>query len=136
MSKNSRFSGPFNKQHGKRAQTLLKSVSQRLYHILQSLPRKLSWKISFFLTGEILDLVLNTLAADQKYLVLHSDNLTILIQMELSQKQKTFSQFFLHFWNVDKILNFLKQKITLRAFAFPKLPTLKTWLDKRLKSTV
>ena len=94
MSKNSRFSGPFNKQHGKCAQTLLKSVSQRLYHILQSLPRKLSWKMSFFLTGEILDLVLNTLAADQKYLVLHSDNLTILIQMELSQKQKTFSEFF------------------------------------------
>ena len=33
MSKMSRFRGPFEKQHGKRAQALLKSASQHLYHI-------------------------------------------------------------------------------------------------------
>ena len=38
-------------------------------------------------------LVVKTLAADEKYLVLHNDNLTIPIQMQLSEKQKTFSQF-------------------------------------------
>ena len=38
-------------------------------------------------------LILNTLAGDEKYLVLHNDNLTIPIQMQLSEKQKTFSQF-------------------------------------------
>ena len=37
---------------------------------------------------------LNTLAADEKYPVLNRDNLTILIQMQLSQKQKIFSDFF------------------------------------------
>ena len=42
----------------------------------------------------MLRLLVNTLAADEKYLVLHRDNLTIAIQMQLSQKQKTFSQFF------------------------------------------
>ena len=33
MSKKSRFRGPFDKQHGERAQTLLKSASHHLYHI-------------------------------------------------------------------------------------------------------
>ena len=33
MSKKSRFREPFDKQHGKRAQALLKSASQHLYHI-------------------------------------------------------------------------------------------------------
>ena len=33
MSKKSRFRGPFDKQHGKLARTLLKSVLRHLYHI-------------------------------------------------------------------------------------------------------
>ena len=33
MSKKSRFKGSFGKQHGKRAQTLLKFAWQNLYHI-------------------------------------------------------------------------------------------------------
>ena len=103
MFKKSYFRGPFDKQHGKRAQALLKSASQHLYHIHRSLPRKLSWKKSLLLTCKILGLLVNTLAADEKYLVLHRDNLTIPIQMQLShkqksqklsQKQKNFSQFF------------------------------------------
>ena len=36
----------------------------------------------------------NTLAADEKYPVLNRDNLTIPIQMQLSQKQKNFDEFF------------------------------------------
>ena len=39
-------------------------------------------------------LLVNTLAANGKYPVLNRDNLTIPIQMQLSQKQKKFSQFF------------------------------------------
>ena len=39
-------------------------------------------------------LLVNTLAADDKYLALNRDNLTIPIQMQLYQKQKTFSQLF------------------------------------------
>ena len=38
MPKKSRFRGAFEKQHGKRAQALLKSVSYHLYHICWSLP--------------------------------------------------------------------------------------------------
>ena len=33
MSKKSRFKGPFNKQHGKRVQTPLRSERQHRYHI-------------------------------------------------------------------------------------------------------
>ena len=97
MFKKSYFRGPFDKQHGKRAQALLKSVSQYLYHIHRSLSRKLSWKKSLLLTCQILGLLLNTLAAKEKYLVLHRENLTIPIQMQLSQEQKNFPEFFAAF---------------------------------------
>ena len=134
MSKKSRFRGPFDKQHGKRAQALLKSASQHLYHIHWSLPSQLSWKKSLLLTCQILGLLVNTLAADEKYPVLNRDNLTTPIQMQLSQKEKSSAQFSLHFWNLDDILNVLKKKLTLTAFVFAKLRTLKTWLDKCLIS--
>ena len=93
MSKKSRFRGCFDKQYGKRAQALLKSASQHLYHIHRSLPRKLSWKKSLLLTCQILGLLVNTLAANEKYLVLNRDNLTIPIQMHVSQKRKNFLNF-------------------------------------------
>ena len=85
--------GPFEIQDGNLAQELLKSASHHLSHIHRSLPRKLSWKKSLLLTCKILGLLVNILAADEKYPVLNRDNLTIPIQMQLSQKQKTFSQF-------------------------------------------
>ena len=50
--------------------------------------------MSLLLTCKILGLLVNTLAADEKYPVLNRDNLTIPIQMQLSEKQKTFSKFF------------------------------------------
>ena len=87
MSKKSRFRGPFQKEHGKRAQTLLKYASHHLYHIDWSQPSQLSWKKFLLLTWEILGLLVNTLANDEKYPVLNRDNLTIPIQMQLSQKK-------------------------------------------------
>ena len=98
MSKKSRFRGSFDKQHGKRAQELLKSASQHIYQIRRRLSRKLSLKPSLLLTCQILGLLVNTLAADEKYPVLNRDNLTIPIQMQLSQKQKTFAQFLAEFF--------------------------------------
>ena len=92
VSKKSHFRRPFHKQHGKRAQALFKSGSKQLFHFHRSLPRKLSWKKSLSLTWKNLGLLINTYAAYEKYLVLYGDNLTISIQMQLSHKQKTFSQ--------------------------------------------
>ena len=94
MSRNSCFRGPFDKQHGKRAQTLLKSASQHLYHIHRSLHKKFSSQKSLLLTCKMLGLLVNTFAAHERYLDLHRDNSRIPIQMLLSEKQKWFCQFF------------------------------------------
>ena len=72
---------------------MLKSASHQLYHIHWSLAMKLCSKESLLLICQILGRLVNTLAADEKYPILNRDNLTIPIQMQLSQKQKTFSQF-------------------------------------------
>ena len=136
MSKTSSFRRPFEKPHGKRAQARFKSVSHRLYQIHRSLSRQLSWKKTLLLTCQILGLLVNTLAANEKYPVLNRDNSKIPIQMQLSHKQKFFSAFsaaLLKFsWNYER---FQKNR-TLPAFLFPKLRSLKRWSDKSLKSPV
>ena len=53
---------------------------------------------------KILRLLINTLTVDEKHYQLNRDNLTQPIQIDLSQKQKTFSQFFKKF--LKSILNF------------------------------
>ena len=125
-SKNYSFGRPFDKQHGKRAQALFKSASQHLYHIHWSLPSQLSWKKSLLLTCQILGLLVNTLAADEKYPLLKRDNLTIPIQMQLSQKQKPFSAFLASIlkcrWNFE---NFDKKE-TLTYFVILRLRTSKS----------
>ena len=136
MPKKSRFRGPFDKQHGKRAQALLKSASQHLYHIHRSLPRKLSWKKSLLLTCKILGLLVNTLAADERYPVLNRHSLTIPIQMQLSQKSKNFSQFFSEFLKSRINLKYFEKKMTLIDFVFLNLRPPKTWSDKCLKCPV
>ena len=84
---------PFNKWHGKQAETLLKSPRHDLYHIYWSLWRQLSWKKSLLSICKILELFLNTLTADDKYSLLNKGKLTQSIHMHLSKKKKTFFQF-------------------------------------------
>ena len=49
-----------------------------------------------------------------------------LIQMQLSKKLNNFCHFFfLYFWNLHHILNILKKKVNLIAYAFPKLQIVK-----------
>ena len=76
------------------------------------------------------------MAADEKYPVLNRDNLTITIQMQLSQKQKTFSRFFSAFLKSKLNFKHFEKKMTRIAFVFRKLRTPKTKLDKCLKSLV
>ena len=52
-------------------------------------------------------LLVNALAVDEKYPVLNRDKLTITIQTKLSQKQKTFSEFF---------AAFLKSRLNFKHF--------------------
>ena len=134
MPKKYRFRGPFDKQHGKGAQALLKSTSHHLYHIHWSLPRQLIWRKSLLLKCQILGLLVNTLAADEKYPVLNRDNLTIPIQMQLSQKQKTFSEFLCPFFKSIRNFKYFQKKKILIDYVFPKLQTPKTSSYKCLKS--
>ena len=62
------------------------------------------WKKSLLVIHKILRLFLNTFTADDKHYVLNRENLAQRIQMQLSQKQKTFSQFSFAF--LKYILNF------------------------------
>ena len=121
MSKNCLLRGPFDKQHGKGAQALLKSASQHLYHIHGSLPRKLSWKKSLLLTCKILGLLVNTLAADEKYPVLNRDNLTIPIQMQLSQKQNTFSELPPAFLKLNLNYEYFEKKYDKHKFCISEI---------------
>ena len=136
MSKEPRYREPFDTPHGKSAEALLKSASQHLYHIHWSLPSQLSWKTSLFLTCQILGHLLNTLAADQKYPVVNRDNLTIPIKMQLSQKQKKFSELFAASLKSTISFQCFEKKMTLIDLLFPKLQTPKTWSDKCLKSHI
>ena len=134
MSKKSCFIGPFDKERGKCAEALLKSASDHLYPTVWSLKIHLSCKKSLLLTCQILVLLVNTLAADERYLVPNRHNLTILIQMQLSQKSKNFSQFFSEFLKSRINLKYFEKKITLIDFVFLNLRPPKTWSDKCLKS--
>ena len=136
MSKKSRFGRLFDKQHGKRAQALLKSVSDHLDHINWSLPRQLIQKKSLWLTCQILVLLVNTFAADERYSVLNTDILTIPIRMQLFNQQKIFSEFSAAFLKFRLNFQRFEIKMNLIAFVFPNLRTPKTWLDKYLKSPV
>ena len=60
--------------------------------------------MSLLVIHKILSLFVNTLTVNDKHYVLNRDNFTQPIQMELSEKEKTFSQFFFAF--LKSILNF------------------------------
>ena len=96
----------------------------------------MNWKKSLFLTCQILGLLLNALAAGERNPFLNRDNLTIPIQMQLSQKQKDFSQFFARFLKPAVNFKDFEKNMTLIDFLFRKLRTPKTLSDKCLQSPV
>ena len=134
MSKKFRFRGRFNKQHGKRAESLLKSPSQHIYPIQRSLRTQLSWKKSLLLTCQMLGLIVKALAANEKYPLLKRDNLTIPIQMQLSQKEETSTLFCAALLKSRWNLEHFDKRDALIDFVIFKLRTLKMYSDKCLKS--
>ena len=94
MSEKSRFRGPFDKQHSKWGETLLKSEREHIYIISWSLWKQLSWQKSLLVISKILRLFFNALTSNKKYSLINIDNSTQPTQIQLSQKQKTFSELF------------------------------------------
>ena len=74
---------------------------------------------------KILGLFVNTLSEDDKYCLLYNDNLLQPIQILLSQKKKTFSEFFSGFLKSTLNIEHFETKINLIADIFPKLPSTK-----------
>ena len=70
---------------------------------------------------KILRLFVNTLTNDDKYCLLYRDNLTQPIQIVLSQKQKTFSEFFSGLLKCTLNFELFQKKLSLIAYIFLKL---------------
>ena len=109
-SKRSSQRSPFANERVNGFQTLLKSTRRHYYPLSLSIRGKLSWEKSPSVWYEILRLFVNALTADDKYSGSYMQNLQQQFQTRLSQKQKTFSAFFIAFmkcaWNLE---NFLKK---------------------------
>ena len=103
MSKKSRFRRPFNKRHGKRSQTLLKSKRQHLYQIYWSLWRQINWKKSVFVISKILGLCATTLTTDDNYSFVNSDNFDAISPDAIIYETKIF--LWICFWIVLHLLN-------------------------------
>ena len=80
--------------------------------------------MSVLLLFEILGLFVNALAADDKYSLSKRNNLQQVIQIPLSNQKKKL-KFLLHFWNLNQILHIFLKKMSLIAYVFPKLVTVK-----------
>ena len=87
----------FDSQHVKRFQTLVKSSWEHFYHIFSWLWGEIIWKTSPWFKFGIIGLFAKTWTAQYKYPVPDCGNLLFPIQIQLSEKQKSFSRFFIPF---------------------------------------
>ena len=136
MSNKSCWRWPVHRQHGKRAETLIQSQGQHLYHIHRTLWNKLSWKKSLLVTCNVLRLFVNTLTVDDKYSLISRDNSMQNNSDAFIAKTNFFSQFLSAFFKLTSNFEHFQKKMTLIAYVLPKLRTRKTWIDKCLKSPV
>ena len=67
------------------------------------------WKRSLLVTWKVLRLFVNTPTADDKYSLLSRDNLMQQFRWIYLEIKKLFPSFFVHFWNLQKILNIFKK---------------------------
>ena len=121
ICKKSHFKVSFGTQHGKRTQTLLKLAWQHLYHIYWSLWKPIACKKSVLVICKISRLFPNTLSAYGKYSLLNRDNLTQPIHMQLSRKQKTFSQFFCAFLKASLNFEHFQKKDDSHSWGISKI---------------
>ena len=115
-TKRSCFRTPFANERVNGFQTLLKSARHYYYPLFSSIRGKLSWKKSPSVWYKILRLFVHALTADDKYSRSNMQNLPQQFQTPFSQKQKTFSGFFIAFpkcaWNLE---HFQKKNMSILA---------------------
>ena len=59
-----------------------------------------------------------------------------LFKCSFLKNEKLFLNFLFHLWNLHQILNIFEKKIIVIANVFPRLQTVKTWLNHSLKIAV
>ena len=131
-----RFRNSFDSQQVNGCQTLVKSAWKQFYQILWSLWGEIIRKISPFVNFKILGVFVNTFTVDDKYPVWDCENLQFHIEMQLSQKQKRFSQFYVPLMESSSNSKHFQKKMIVIAYLFSKLKTVKTWVDQSVKSVV
>ena len=81
-----------------------------LQYLLNTL-KYILWKKYVLVIHKILRLFVNTLIVEDKHYLLNTDNLTQPIQMQLYQKQKTFSELFFSIFKMFiKLETFAKKR--------------------------
>ena len=93
----------FDSQHVKPSQILPKSLWQQFFQVLSSFSERLISKMSPPVLVEVLWVFVNTVTAEGKYPVQDFENLPLPIQIQLSEKEKTFSQFLFHFFSLHQV---------------------------------
>ena len=97
LSKKRRFSRCLAIENVKASLKTCEISMRALVSCFSSFPGKLICKMSPLVWGEILGVSVNTSTADGQYPVQGCENLQIPIQKQLSEKPKSFSEFFLSF---------------------------------------
>ena len=137
LCKKRRFGTRFDTQHDKVSQILAEFPCEHFYHVFFSFWEKLVWNISPVLLGEILGMFLNTLSADGKYPIRDWENLPLAMQMQLSEKRKTFLQFFVPFMDsASNFKHFEKKRCSPYLTYFRSYRLWKSWLEQSLKIAV
>ena len=121
ISTRSRFWWSFRKIHSKRTKTLFQFQWQHIYHIYWSLWRQLTCKRSLLVIRKILNLFPNTLSTNGKYFPLNGENLMQPIQMQLSQKPKTFPQFVAAFLKTSLNFEHFQRKNDSHSWAISEI---------------
>ena len=92
-----RFRTRFDSQHAKLSRILAKFPWDHFYHVFSFFWENLISKMSPLVLGKIFGVFFNTLTPDGKYRIQDWENLQLPIQMQLSEKRKTFPEFFVPF---------------------------------------
>ena len=125
LSKKRRFRTLFDKEHVKASLKSCEISMKALISRFLSFSVKLIWKISPLGLGEILGVFVNTLTGDCKYPVEGYENLQLLIQMQLSEKRKTFHEFFVLVLESTSNFEHFEKNMIVTANVFSKLETVK-----------
>ena len=83
--------------------------------------REWSWKMYLLLICQILGLFSKILAVSDKYPVLNRVKLTIPVEMQLSEKQKLFSEVFFSFLSSSLNFDFFERKDDAHRFCISKI---------------